>query len=248
MVLVWSSKRAVLNNQELVSRIIKLIIELDLLPADFMFSSIQILRSATVRPHKDANTGVSVIFTTGNFTGGELIVAGKVAPTFRQRFTFDGQSIHYVAPFSGERWSVTLYQHGCVSDTSSADRALLSSLGFRVPTVSPNPEGLLWKDQPRSSQRRRLALLECSCVLSEFFVAAQSFGEVTNHFTCEVSRTDSPNAKRLDPKVVEISGAREGRNESDSREKKNLSQLFFFGVDLYIELGTISDSPSSCQL
>ena len=69
---------------------------LGVLPNSFECTSFQVLHNASVRKHRDANTGPSLVFATGDFTGGRLIADGEVIPNFRQGAVFDGQREHYV--------------------------------------------------------------------------------------------------------------------------------------------------------
>ena len=175
------------ENPDIVSRIIEIIRTLELVPRSFVFSSIQILKSASVRRHKDANDGNSYIFTLGDYTGGALVVGNDPVVTFKSPYEFDGQCEHFVAPFEGKRWSVILYPHGRLNEASAVDLQLLDSLGFTVPLPS-QPKDVLWEDAPTSSQKRDLVHRKCSASLSEFYLAVRPFGKTTHHWYCGRTR------------------------------------------------------------
>ena len=60
-----------------VKRIIEILIHVCGIHLSFIFSSIQVNRSALIKPHRDRNASVeSLTVSFGNFTGGELVVSG----------------------------------------------------------------------------------------------------------------------------------------------------------------------------
>ena len=58
------------NYKDTISRIFALLRELQMIPSDFECSPFQLLHSAEVLEHADANENISLSFITGNFSGG----------------------------------------------------------------------------------------------------------------------------------------------------------------------------------
>lgn len=86
---------------------------------DFPCTTFTINKNLLCQPHKDKhNQGESIIFSLGNFTGGEFIVEDgkddtdrfKQYDIFNRPTMFNGaKSTHFTAPFEGNRYSVVLY-------------------------------------------------------------------------------------------------------------------------------------------
>ena len=60
------------------------------LPEDFPFSVCQVLKDAEIREHKDHNKeeSLSLVISTGDFTGGELVIEGEQVSSFRRPVVF----------------------------------------------------------------------------------------------------------------------------------------------------------------
>ena len=133
-------------------RLVKLIAELgEQLPRDFLFSTAYVTQNSQFDPHCDgSNAGDSAIACVGDYTGGELYVAGctiDMEPAAAQVLNargslqfFDGNRCHATLPFEGTRYSVIYYCQKAAYEpgpTSSARgvtaemRAELNELGFR---------------------------------------------------------------------------------------------------------------------
>ena len=67
-----------------LAEILSILKDLHMIPSDFQFSSLQILDSCKVYPHKDNHDGLSRLFMTGNLDGGLLIVGGTPHNLFRR--------------------------------------------------------------------------------------------------------------------------------------------------------------------
>ena len=78
---------------------------------DFTFNAIQINKNLLCPPHRDKNNyGTSLIFSLGDFEGGNLNVEGQSIDIYEQPFEFDGsKQTHYTEDFDGERYSVVLF-------------------------------------------------------------------------------------------------------------------------------------------
>ena len=62
-----------------IARLLILLREVEAIPSDLLFSTIQVLKNAEVRPHIDKNAADSVTFSCGDHTGGELVVEGQIS-------------------------------------------------------------------------------------------------------------------------------------------------------------------------
>ena len=110
----------------------------------FTFTSIQITQNLQTKRHKDKNNaGLSLIFTLGDHSGGELCVedenaAEKIHKVRNNLVMFDGsRQWHRTKEFSGTRYAVVLYSMGTASyaQTPALTRAFLTGLGYRLPTA-----------------------------------------------------------------------------------------------------------------
>lgn len=79
---------------------------------DFDFNAVQINKNVLCPPHKDSwNVGNSLIFSLGDFVGGELNVEGEVIDIYEAPYIFNGSKLeHSTEPFEGERYSVVLFK------------------------------------------------------------------------------------------------------------------------------------------
>lgn len=98
------------------------------LPADATYTSIALNHAYAARPHRDKyNVGPSHTISFGEFGGGELHVRtkdGERRYATRDRFlTFDGQNEHWVAPFTGDRYSLVYFTDGRFSQLADCARA-----------------------------------------------------------------------------------------------------------------------------
>lgn len=76
------------------------------------WNGIQINKNATCKAHKDKNnTGLSVIFSVGDFSGGELVIGDKPYDTHNNPLLFDGKNyVHYNNEFkAGTKYSITYF-------------------------------------------------------------------------------------------------------------------------------------------
>lgn len=79
---------------------------------DFKYTTIQLNKNVVSPPHVDKNNvGPSYIIAIGNYTGGELFVEGKPYNIKNKFLKFDGTKGHWVAPFSGTRYSLVFFTH-----------------------------------------------------------------------------------------------------------------------------------------
>ena len=103
----------------------------------FCFTSLQILHNCQVTWYVDPNPTESVILAVGDFEGGEVEVSVNSninSLDLRHNPTIvDGGLRLRVAPFSGDRWSITLFAHHHACDLPRADREFLIGLGFQLP-------------------------------------------------------------------------------------------------------------------
>ena len=76
----------------LMTALIKSLDSVGAIPADFPFTVLQILRDAEVGKHVDHNEkdSLSLVISTGNFTGGDLVVNGERGSPFRKPAVFSG--------------------------------------------------------------------------------------------------------------------------------------------------------------
>ena len=78
---------------------------------DFEFNAVQINKNFRCPPHVDnKNAGVSKIMSLGNFTGGDLIVAGEKIDIRYKPYVFNGSTTeHETDDFEGDRYAVVLF-------------------------------------------------------------------------------------------------------------------------------------------
>ncbi len=96
---------------DLLKKLMEAIFKLIHVPPDFSCTSIQFLKSATVKEHTDANAGKSLIVSYGHFSGGALLYGGDKLDTLQSAKVIDGQISHSVEPFYGTSYSMALYTH-----------------------------------------------------------------------------------------------------------------------------------------
>jgi hypothetical protein len=106
-------------------------LERQVLPHRTPSSTVAVNKHVTYRPHKDggagAGQGVSLIIGLGDYSGGELVVEGKVHDIRYKPLEFNGWTErHWTLPFRGERFSVVWFTpRGCEGQTlwGAADRS-----------------------------------------------------------------------------------------------------------------------------
>ena len=78
---------------------------------DFKYTRFQVNYNVECIPHKDGkNIGESLIFSVGDYTGGELMVDGEPIDIYKRPYLFNGAlKEHWVNPFEGDRFSVIYY-------------------------------------------------------------------------------------------------------------------------------------------
>lgn len=98
-------------------------LERQVLPNRAPSSTVAVNKHVTYRPHKDggagAGQGVSLIIGLGDYSGGELVVEGKVHDVRYKPLEFNGWTErHWTLPFRGERFSVVWFTpRGCEGQT-----------------------------------------------------------------------------------------------------------------------------------
>lgn len=78
----------------------------------FPVKSFMLNKNYQTNPHYDAkNKNDSVIFSFGDYTGGELVVEGVVVPTYLQTFSMNGsKKLHWNLPItSGTKYSLIFF-------------------------------------------------------------------------------------------------------------------------------------------
>lgn len=77
---------------------------------DFDFNQVTINYNHQMKPHKHKNQGLSKAILLGEFSGGALCVEdGNKFDKVNEWFTFNGTKDHWVEPFTGERYSIIIY-------------------------------------------------------------------------------------------------------------------------------------------
>ena len=124
--------------------------ELDMDLRLFPWSSVQITKNLQTRRHKDKNNrGMSLIFTVGDHSAGELFidaetgeaelegVKGNKIEVRNSLQLFDGNHMHGTMPFRGERYAIILYAIGTehYKQTPGHVRAFLGELGYQMPSA-----------------------------------------------------------------------------------------------------------------
>ena len=160
--------------------------DLDLLPADFSFTSMQILFDAEITAHRDRNPMDSIIFATGSYglhPGGDLVIDGTPFSVFRKPLRFDGSREHFVSDYSGARASFVLYPHHASDFMPASLFNELQALGFR-PRVHPTPRHSGRSQELDSAPRQAGAFLLFELDVAAG-VAATCLGErAAVHFAC----------------------------------------------------------------
>lgn len=79
---------------------------------EFKYTTIQLNKNVMSPPHVDKNNvGPSYIIALGDYKGGELFVEGKSHNIRDKFFKFNGTKGHWVAPFTGTRYSLVFFTH-----------------------------------------------------------------------------------------------------------------------------------------
>ena len=124
------------RHQAAVARMLQIIRELEILPPDFPFTTIQVLHNAVVRRHRDKNEGLSTSVSFGQFSGGLLALGEEGAEglidIFQLPLTYDGNIQHYVTPHGGGRWSPAFFTLKDYHKLVTRDLAFLRDLGFNI--------------------------------------------------------------------------------------------------------------------
>ena len=109
-------------------------------PHQLPFTSIQIGCNHETAEHRDKNNvGESWQVTTGDFTGGDLVVDGNPMGAIRRFIIFDGRLLHHVLPFLGLRWSAIGFVHSLHTSMCDTMRKSLLDLGFACP-IDDSPD------------------------------------------------------------------------------------------------------------
>eukprot|EP01043_Picozoa_sp_COSAG02_P005040 COSAG02_NODE_134_length_34593_cov_43.594886_26_plen_1236_part_00 len=101
-------------------------------------STVVINRNAQFKPHTDSGAGAgqscSLIVGLGEYTGGGLVVEGKVHHIAYNPVEFDGwKQVHWTLPFEGERYSIVWFTpKGCEEMVRSRKREATLPCNFPV--------------------------------------------------------------------------------------------------------------------
>lgn len=104
---------------------------------DFRFTSIYINKNFSGVLHSDkGNDGDSVMYSLGDFTGGDLwIYPYNRHPTKDTWLQFDGKYPHCTYPYEGpDRFSIIFFTHEAYEEATDQMKAELESYGFSLPT------------------------------------------------------------------------------------------------------------------
>ena len=158
-------------------------------PRDFMFSTLQILFCADVARHRDSNAedSESIIVSLGDFTGGDLNVAGNAISTRHAPLRFKGNVDHWVEPFEGTRWSLALYLNKDFDKLPDDALVQLTDLGFQLPLRQPPPDiGQQASGQaPPVRCQARLVIFEWAAVGFSIACALREREKVAAHYIFE---------------------------------------------------------------
>ena len=139
--------------EDRIREILKTLRRLPGYPAYATFSSLQICKDHAVGLHTDAhNFGVSYVTTSGEYTGGDLVVGDEHLDPRDKVCSFDGRAEHQVMPFEGHRFSLVAFTHSLHGDLNAAERIRLQGMGFPLPR---------WEEtsgRSGSGRRRRFSL------------------------------------------------------------------------------------------
>lgn len=77
----------------------------------FDFKTIQMNNNLVCPPHKDKhNTGMSMLISFGNYTGGEIVIEGTVYNAYHTPTIFDGSKLeHWNNTFEGNKYSLVFF-------------------------------------------------------------------------------------------------------------------------------------------
>ena len=129
------------NFEGIVSRMLVILKQVCCIPESFLFSSIQTNHNAIIRPHTDKNGGViSMTVSFGDYEGGEFVLGGRWQSSWHQPIYFDGAEEHFVAPFSGDRWSLVLFPHNKIDYVSQNQKDFLRRIGFQLAAPLERPK------------------------------------------------------------------------------------------------------------
>ena len=79
---------------------------------DFRWTTIQLNKNVECKPHIDTNNvGKSLILGWGNYTGGELVIEGKLHNIKNKFLFFDGNRGHWTQKWIGDRYSIIFFTH-----------------------------------------------------------------------------------------------------------------------------------------
>jgi len=123
----------------------------------FYWTTLQCNANTVSIPHRDTNNvGLSIIAGFGNYSQGELVLAGKLIDIRHSLIVFDGTQLHSSRPFSGDRYSAIAFTHGVIDCASDGHRKQLQLLGFDCPPA-------MWrgKQEPPRSDSVELAISLC---------------------------------------------------------------------------------------
>ena len=189
---------------EIVKELMDIFVSLDLVPSSFPFSSLQIFDSCVVRQHRDKNIGESLLFMTGDYTGGNLNVGGVSMSLFRTPYILDGQIEHFVEPFAGQRWSFAFYVHPRAKELSPSMVEALSQLGFQLPpgaNATPTGHSAVAEGAPEApANAERTGLLEINVSLNVSATCLESCGwKLDQHIIYECDEGARACSKKLWP-------------------------------------------------
>eukprot|EP00971_Amphidinium_carterae_P348362 6490448-Amphidinium_carterae.1 len=101
-------------------------------PADQQHPYLSVaITTGAVAPHQDHNNSMTSTMSLGNYQGGELLFdEGSSVKTWRTWHMFDGRCRHQVKPYSGQRWSISLFVPGQMRLLQPMHIKVLGQLGF----------------------------------------------------------------------------------------------------------------------
>ena len=107
----------------------------------FSWSSLQINHNTIAQWHRDEkNLGDSVIFSVGNYSGGQFVLDKVGSFDIRDKMLwFNGLTKHRSTDFEGDRWSVVAFTSPATRCCDLRQRDELRALGFRLPPPSAPP-------------------------------------------------------------------------------------------------------------
>ena len=182
-----------------IKELLTLLREVKVIKEDTNFSSLQFLRNASVSEHTDTNSSISTYVTSGNFSGGRLVIAGEPVSTYRVPLTFNGAKPHRVEAWNGDRLSLVLYVHQRSHELHHSDVKFLSSLGFSFPAPSSSL---------RKTGQHGIALVEMFVPMCEIFRALSKGRPISAHMIIDEDCDTLRCSRAMNPAALVVDNAR----------------------------------------